>query len=324
MAESQTLYTQIIAGADDAVARKRRIDKQLDDITPDLKKAIAQSDTLTADTGAAALGRVEEEIQDALEFIRQVVSKLNELNKDKAFVSQRMLVLGTAARALSTTRDALTEASERAHALIDQAEDLKKHSHVSNAAAQRGLAQLRMWLRNDENAAKETHTKADQIVAATQAAVEQRDDAALATQQKAFDLLSIGVRQEDPKRNRDNIAAWARRTIGKGLPPGIDTDLAREVKELYAKVDEFEKHWIAPLARLEAKVMAAVVPDIDARKAATELKLEPTFTARLGKVLNDTPLAKLEAALESFRKANKLPGSGREMLMGLRRAKLLR
>ena len=47
MAESQTLYTEIITGADDVAARKRRIDEQLGDITPDLKKAIARSDALT-------------------------------------------------------------------------------------------------------------------------------------------------------------------------------------------------------------------------------------------------------------------------------------
>lgn len=323
MADSQTLYAEIVTGADDVAARKRHIDKQLDDITPDLKKAIARSDMLTAETGAAALGQVEAQIQDALEVVRQLVSRLTELNKDKAFIAQRMLVLGTATRALTSARDGLTDASELADALIDQVEALKKHSHVSNAVAQRGLAQLRMWLRSDETFAKETHAKAEEILAATLDAVERRDDAALAAQQKAFDLLPIQVRQEDPKRNRNNIAAWAQRTIGKGLAPGIDTDLAREVKELYAKVDEVEKRWIEPLARLQAQVMAAVVPDIDARKAANALKLDPALAGKIGKVLNGTPLAKLEAALESFRKANKLPGSGREMLAALRRAKLL-
>lgn len=323
MADSQTLYTQIITGADDVAARKRHIDKQLDDITPDLKKAIARSDVLSAETGAAALGQVEAQIQDALEVVRRLVSRLTELNKDKAFIAQRMLVLGTATRTLTAARDGLTDASEQADALIDQAEALKKHSHVSNAVAQRGLAQLRMWLRGDETVAKETHAKAEAIVAATLDAVERRDDTALAAQQKAFDRLTIQVRQDDPKRNRNNIAAWAQRTIGKGLAPGIDTDLAREVKELHAKVDEVEKRWIEPLARFQALVMAAVVPDIDGRKAAKELKLEPALAARLGKVLNDTPLDKLETALESFRKANKLPGSGREMLTTLRRARLL-
>jgi hypothetical protein len=311
MAESQTLFTQIVNGADDVAARKRRIDEQLGDITPDLKKAIARSDTLTAETGAAALGKVEEEIQDALEVVRQLVSRLTELNQDKAFVAQRMLVLGTAARSLTAARDALADASEQADALIDQVAELKKHSHVSTAVAQRGLAQLRMWIRGDENLAKEAHAKAEAIAAATLDAVERRDEAALAAQQKAFDLLTIQVGQEDPKRQRNNITAWAHRTIGKGLPPGIDTDLAREVKELYAKVDEVEKRWIEPLARMEAQVMAAVVPDIDARKAANELKVDPALTAKLRKVLNDTPLAKHEAALETIRKSNKLTGSGR-------------
>lgn len=297
MAESQTLFTE---------------------------KALARSDTLSAETAAVALGRLEEEIQDALEAVRVVVSKLTELNRDKAFVAKNMLVLGTATRALTASRDALTEASERTHALLDQVEELKKHSHIDNAVAQRGLAQLRRWLRNDENFAKETHAKADEILVAAREAVQRRDEAALAAQREAFDALPIEVRQEDPQRHRDNIAAWARRTIGKGLPPGIDTDLAREVKELHARVDEVERRWIAPLAQLRAQVMAAVVPDIDARKAAQELKLEARLAARLGKVLNDTPLARLEAALEGFRKTNKLPGSGREMLATLRRARLVR
>ena len=324
MADSQTLFIQIVEGADDVTARHRRIEERLADVVPDVKKAIARSDTLSAETGAAALGQAAEEIQDALEVVRQVVSKLSELNRDKAFVAQRMLVLGTATRALSAARDALTEASEQVDTLSDQVEEMNKHSHVSHAVAQRGLAQLRLWLRNDENFAKETHAKAEEIVAATHEAVDRRDDAALAAQQKAFDLLPVQVRQEDSKRHRNNIAAWAQRTIGKGLPPGIDTDLAREAKQLHAQVDEVERRWIEPLARMQAQVMAAVVPDIDARKAATELKLEPALTPKLGKVLNGTPLARLEAALESFRKANKLPGSGREMLTALRRVKLVR
>lgn len=324
MADSQALFSRIIAGTDDVSARQRRIEQRLADIVPDLKKAIAHSDTLTADTAAAALGKVEGEIQDTLEIIRRIVSLLGEINRDKAFVAKNMLVLGTATRTLSASRDALTSASEQVDGLLDRVEELKKHSLVSNAVAQRGLAQLRMWLRNDEKLAQETHAKAEAIVDAALEAVEQRDEAALEAQRKAFDLLSIRVVREEPQRSRVRIAEWARRTIGKGLPPGIDTDLAKEVKELYAKVNELEKRWIEPLARMEAKVMATVIPDIDARKAASELKIQPALMAKLGKVLNDTPLARLEAALENFRKAHKLPGSGREMLTTLRRARLVR
>lgn len=324
MADSQALFSRIIAGTDDVSARQRRIEQRLADIVPDLKKAIAHSDTLTADTAAAALGKVEGEIQDTLEIIRRIVPLLGEINRDKAFVAKNMLVLGTATRTLSASRDALTSASEQVDGLLDRVEELKKHSLVSNAVAQRGLAQLRMWLRNDEKLAQETHAKAEAIVDAALEAVEQRDEAALEAQRKAFDLLSIRVVREEPQRSRVRIAEWARRTIGKGLPPGIDTDLAKEVKELYAKVNELEKRWIEPLARMEAKVMATVIPDIDARKAASELKIQPALMAKLGKVLNDTPLARLEAALENFRKAHKLPGSGREMLTTLRRARLVR
>ncbi len=323
MADTQTLYLRFINDADDVVARKRRIDERLDDIVPVLKKALERSDALTAGTAGAALGRVEEEVQDALELVRQAVSNLNELNKDRAFVAQRMVVLGTATRTIASARDALAVASEQVDALLDAVAELKKRSVVSQAAAQRGLAQLRTWLRGDENLAMRTHAQAEAIVAGIRIAVAQRDEAALDTQRRAFDLLTIQVKQEDPKRLRNNIAAWARHTIGKGLAPGADTDLAHEVQALYAKVDELEKRWIAPLARMEAEVMAALVPALDARKAASELKLDPALASRFGKILNDTPLARLEAALERFRKAHKLPGSGREMLASLRRARLL-
>ncbi len=321
---SQQLFEQIVAAGDKVAAHRRRIDAKLGEILPGLKEAIDKSDGPAAETYAAALEHEQEQIQDALEQIRRIVSDLQTLKADKAFVAKNVVVLGTAAKVVSKLRDELTKLSEDGDTLLEKAELARKRSLGTAAHAQRGLAQLRMWLRQDENFAKETHDRADKIMFAVFAAVEARDEAALAAQQKAFDLLPTRVRAEDPQRNRQRIGEWAQRTIGKGLGAEADRELQSEAKELRDKVDEMERRWIEPLGRMQAKVMAAVIAEIDARKAAAAMGIDAALAPKLAKLLNDTASSQLERALETWRKANKLPGTGREMLAALRRAKLVR
>lgn len=321
---SEGLYKALIDASDALAKEKAAIDAAVADIVPDLRRAIDTSDGPTAQTLAAALEHQQARIEKALDRARLVVRDLAELGRDQAFVAKHLTVVRTMARTVSTLRDALTRSSEEADSLIEQAEQARERSLKTVAHAQRGLAQLRLWLRNDLDQAKAALAQGEKVAEAAMRAVAGRDEAALAAQHKAFDALPIALTQL-PDDNRRRVREWAARTIGKGLGAAVDDELRSEVRELLAKADELEQRWIDPYEKLRARVMAAVIPDIDAQKAARALEIADAAIARkLAAAIRDVPAKDLERALESFRRANKLPGTGKAMAAALRREKVLR
>lgn len=325
MPDSKGLLAEVIRQTDALTKRKEAIDTQLGEIEPDLKKAIEQVDGPSVETYAAALRHEVTRVEDTLESARRILVDIHELQKDEAFVADNIIIVGTATRTVSKIRDDLTHASERCDGLLEAAEKARKDSLKTADHAQRGLAQLRMWQRQDEDRAKKIHAEAEAIAQKAMEAVEARDETALDAQRKAFDRLSIGVLKEEPARNRVRIQEWSDRSIGKGLGETVDRELKDEVKQLLAKVDDMEQRWIAPLEKLSAKVNAAVIAEIDARKAAQALQIDAKLAAKLGAVLNDTPAKGLEKALDAFVKQNKLGKlTGKQMLADLRKARLLK
>lgn len=322
--DSQKLLDGIVRATEPLVRTTSDIQRAVDAAEPGIKRAAAIVDGPTSQVLAAALELQQERIEQALEQVRQILRDLATLSSDKPFVAARLADVRLAAANVSGLRDDLTFLAHRTDMLLETAERTRERSLKSAANAQRGLAQLRMWLRGDESTVKAAQAKAEPIAAAVLRAVEERDQAALDAQQRAFDAMPIEL-STLPDANRKRIRDWAVHTIGQGLGAEVDRELSSEVRGLLAKVDAFERQTVDPYEKLRARAMSALIPDIDAGRAARALEIADALLARkLAAAIRDVPTRDLERSLEAFRKANKLAGSGREMAAALRRERVFR
>ena len=198
-----------------------------------------------------------------------------------------MLVLGTATRARRRARDALSgrlRAGRRAHRPGRGAEEAQPGQQRRRAARPRTAAHVaaRCGERRDADAHESRGDRgrdAGRGRAARRRSHSPHSRRPSTCSRSRWDrtIRSASATTSPPGR----IARSARGSLRGSTP----TSRARS-RSCTPRSTKLEKRWIEPLARMQAQVMAAVVPDIDARKAANELKVEPALTPRLGKVLN--------------------------------------
>lgn len=321
-------YKGLLLKVGEIAKAQKKINQSLDvELSKQIPEAIKDNDEMMISLKLRLLRTTIQDIETALKATEAAVSSLEVINDDQAFSSAHHDDLEKLTKAVSAACTKLTHQLEAAKKLESDAKKGFDKAFNSKEEAVRELARFELDAANYRKRLQATQQKAGQIATQAEAAVGARDTKALADAQKAFQALGIPNLISDFKDPDADagIKDFLKRIETDGFAP----DALAQLKEGATKLltaNSPNKGVVQDLEELQKQVLAYKIEELDVKKAAKALKIDPKIQPKLEPLLAKTlkgPGRDLEKGLDALAKQFQLKTTGKQMLADLKKAGML-
>lgn len=319
------IYKDLLQKAGEIAKAQKKINQSLDEeLSKQIPEAIKNNDEEIISLKLRLLRDVIHEIEDTLRLSEIVVRDIQDVESDKPFSEAHHNDLEKLTKAISDARTKLTAQLAAAKKLETDAKKGFDKAFNSQEEAFREIARFELDSTNYRKQLQATQGKANVISDKAAAAVEARDSKALAEDQKAMRALGIeGTVAEYRSDDRDSgLKDFLRRIEKDGFAPDVLAQLKDEANKLL-KFSDANKNIIDDLEEANKKVLGYEIAEIDVKKAAKTLKIDPKIQSKvepaLAKALNG-PAKDYEKGLDAVAHQFQLKTTGKQMLADLKKA----
>ncbi len=276
-------YKDLLLKAAKIANELKKINQSLDqELSKQIPEAIKNNDEMMIGLKLKLLRTTIQDIELALRDTELAVTSIEMIDDDETFSSSHHDDLEKLTKAVAAARTKLTSQLEAAKKLESDAKKGFDKAFNSKEEAFRELARFELEAANYRKRLQAALQKASQINTQAEAAVEARDAKALADDQKAMQALGIaGLISEFKDPDTDS---GLKDFLKRIETDGIDPDALAKLKEGATKLltaNSPNKGFVEELEDLYKQVLGYKIAEIDVKKAAKALKIDPKIQSKV-------------------------------------------
>ena len=319
--ETLTQFKKAVVEVDKIVKARKAIDPKFKNLSAKLVAAMQAKDGPMIGLYLKALAATVNEITAAMHHVDIAYGMLGEIEEDEDFVAARTADLEKLMKIVSEARTSFTKEFEAAKQLENKGEKAQAASEDAGELQIRQLARLDRMVDEERKSIAALFHKAEALNDKASTAAEMHDARGLAEAQRAYAALDVSGALDQHEFAVNSVKVFGEQSAkNAALSAEVKDDIKDGVSDMQSKLAGTNAY-VEQLQGLEKRIPGLKVEAIDITKAAKVLELDHQ-DAKIRKAL-DGPASGWERGLEALSKELRMKKNGKQLLLDLKRAKVL-